>query len=372
MHATGVIRTLLAGTAAIVSIGTANAQTPVPAGTAAGTTITNTAQASYTVNGVQQTAASNAATFVVDRKVNLTVVPTTQNNTQVAIGQPNAVVAFEVTNNTNGTQDFLLSPSQTPIQGLFAGDNFDVTNIRIFVDSNNNGTYEVGADTATYINELGADQKATVFIVADIPNQQTAALAGITLIAQVAAGGNIAAQGAALAPSLLANDDNAIDIVFADNDSDGLGPDIVSNGQGRAALGYEIATRNVNLTVTKSSVVLSDPVSGVLLPKAIPGAIVQYCMVVNNATLLTPAANVNLTDTIPTNTTYQAGSITIGGLAVGSACVLNGFVANDNGGPIPLTPFTGSFDTGTNRVTATIPTLLGGTSVAVSFRVMIN
>ncbi len=372
MHATGVIRTLLAGTAAIVSIGTANAQTPGPAGTAAGTTITNTAQASYTVNGVQQTAASNAATFVVDRKVNLTVVPATQNNTQVSVGQPNAVVAFQLTNNTNGTQDFLLSASQTPIQNLFTGDNFDVSNIRIFVDSNGNGTYDVGVDTATYINELGADQIATVFIVADVPNQQTAALAGITLIAQVAAGGNAAAQGTALTPSILANDDNAVDIVFADNDSDGLGADIAYNGQGRASLGYEITTRNVALTVTKSSVVVSDPVSGVLLPKAIPGAVVQYCLVVNNATLLVPANNVNLTDLVPANTTYVPGSITIGGLGVGGACVLNGFPANDDGSAIPLTPFTGSYNAGTKRVTATIPTLLGGTSVAASFRVTIN
>ncbi|MGA1798298.1 hypothetical protein VH567_05905 [Sphingomonas sp. 4RDLI-65] len=376
MYAKGVIRTLLTGTAAIVSIGTmagtASAQTPGPAGTAAGTTITNTAQASYTVNGVQQSATSNAATFVVDRKVNLTVVPATQNNTQVAIGQPNAVVAFQVTNNTNGTQDFLLSASQTPIQNLFTGDNFDVTNIRIFVDSNGNGTYDVGVDTATYISELGADQVATVFIVGDVPNQQTAALAGITLIAQVAAGGNGAVQGAALSPSILANDDNAVDIVFADNDSDGLGLDIANNGQGRASLGYEITTRNVALTVTKYSTVISDPVSGIVLPKAIPGATVQYCLVVNNATLLVSAENVNLTDTIPANTTYQPGSIVIGLPGVNPICTLAGFIASDNGAAIPGTNFTGSYDTGTKKVTATIPTLIGGATVAASFRVTIN
>ena len=373
MYAKGVIRTLLAGTAAIVSAGTAMAQTaPGPAGTAAGTTVTNTAQASYLVNGVQQSATSNAATFVVDRKVNLTVATNQPANTQVSVGQAGAVLTFKVTNNTNGIQDFLLSTSQTPIQGLFTGDNFDVTNIKVFVDSNGNGTYDVGADTATYINELGADQSAIVFIVADVPNVQAVSLAGVTLIAQVAAGGDAAAQGAALVPSLLANDDNAVDVVFADNDSDGLGPDIASNGYGRAALGYEITTRNVNLTVTKSSVVISDPVSGLLLPKAIPGAVVQYCLVVNNATLLVPASNINLTDIIPANTTYQPGSITIGGLGVGGACVLNGFPANDDGSAIPLTPFTGSYNAGTKKVTATIPTLLGGTSVAASFRVTIN
>ncbi|MES3153438.1 hypothetical protein [Sphingomonas faeni] len=376
MHTKGVIRTLLAGTAAIVSIGTmtgtASAQTPGPAGTAAGTTITNTAQASYTVNGVQQSATSNAATFVVDRKVNLTVTTNQPANTQVAIGQAAAVTTFKVTNNTNGTQDFLLSTSQTPIQGLFTGDNFDVSNIHVYVDSNGNGTYDAGVDVGTYINELAADQSAVVFIVADIPNQQTAALAGITLIAQVAAGGDAAAQGTPLVPSILANDDNAVDVVFADNDSDGLGLDVANNGQGRASLGYEITTRNVALTVSKSSVVISDPVTGIVLPKAIPGAIVQYCLIVNNATLLVPANNVNLTDTIPTNTTYVPGSITIGGLGLAGACVLNGFTANDDGSAIPLTTYTGSYNAGTKKVTATIPVLIGGASVAASFRVTVN
>ncbi|KQN28734.1 MULTISPECIES: DUF11 domain-containing protein [unclassified Sphingomonas] len=376
MYAKGVIRTLMAGTAAVVSLGiatnTASAQAPGPAGTAAGTAVTNTAQASYSVNGVQQSATSNTTSFVVDRKVNLTVTTNQPANTQVAIGQTAAVTTFKVTNNTNGTQDFLLSASQLPIQNLFAGDNFEVTNVKIYVDSNGNGTYDAGADTATYINELPADQSAVVFIVADIPNDQAASLAGITLITQVAAGGDGAAQGAPLAASVALNDDNVVDIVFADNDSDGLGLDFANNGQGRASLGYEITTRNVALSVNKSQIVISDPVSGLVTPKAIPGAVVQYCLIVTNATALTPANNVNLTDIIPANTTYQAGSIVIGVPGIAPICTVAGFIANDNGTAILGTNFTGSYDPSTKKVTATIPTLLGSTSVAASFRVTIN
>jgi hypothetical protein len=262
MHAKGVIRTLLAGTAAIVSAGTASAQTvPGPAGTGAGTTVTNTATASYSVNGVTQSATSNAVSFVVDRKVNLTVIANQQANTQVAIGKANVVTTFKVTNNTNGTQDFLLSANQLPIQNLFAGDNFDLTNLRVFVDSNGNGTYDDGVDKATYINELGADQSAIVFIVGDVPNDQAAALAAVTLIVQVAAGGDPAAQGAPLVPTVGLNDDAVVDVVFADNDSDGLGLDTALNGQGRASAAYEIGTRNVALSVAKSQVVISDPIN---------------------------------------------------------------------------------------------------------------
>ncbi|MGU3389294.1 hypothetical protein [Sphingomonas sp. M1A8_2b] len=357
--------------------GTANAQAPGPAGTAAGTTVTNTAQASYTVNGVQQSATSNAVSFVVDRKVNLTVIANQANNTQVAIGQTAAVTTFKVTNNTNGTQDFLLSTSQTPITNLFTGDNFDVTNIHIYVDSNGNGTYDAGTDTATYINELGADQSAIVFIVADIPNNQANVLAGITLIAQVAAGGDGAAQGLPLAPSVAPNDDNVVDVVFADNDSDGLGLDVALNGQGRASLGYEITTRNVALSVAKSQLVLNDPINLAVSPKAIPGAVVQYCLIVNNGTVGTPASNVVLTDIIPPNTTYVTNSIAIGAIALGGTCLLTGIVggvplADDGSVTVPVVNYTGSFNINTKTVNATIPVLLGGTSVAATFRVTIN
>ncbi len=372
MHATGVIRTLLAGTAAIVSIGTASAQTaPGPAGTAAGTTITNTAQASYTVNGVQQTATSNEAKFVVDLKANLTVAPL-GGNTPVALNQAGAVVAFTVTNNTNGTQDFLLSQNQSFVQGLFVGDNFNVTNVKIRVDSNGDKIYQPDLDTLDYINELEADKSATVFIIADVPNQQDAALASITLIAQIAEGGNAAAPGAALiASGLVPNRDGAVDIVFADNDS-GFG-DLANNGAGRATLGYEITTRNVDLSVAKSSVVISDPVSGIASPKAIPGAVVRYCLIVRNATTATPARNVNLTDLIPANTTYVAGSITVGGISLGNECVLDGLPLSDAGGTVLLgSGITGSFDATAKQVKVTIPTLTSLLPVAASFRVTVN
>jgi uncharacterized repeat protein (TIGR01451 family) len=371
MHAKGVIRTLMAGTAAVVSFGTASAQTaPPPAGTTAGTTITNTALASYTVNGVEQTATSNAASFVVDLKANLTVAPLA-GNTPVAIGEADAVLKFTVTNNTNGTQDFILSSVQSLIGGIFTGDNFDVGNIRIIVDSDGNNTY-TSADTATYINELPADQTRTVFIVANVPADQQAALATVTLVAQIAAGGDVAGVGDALVSNgLAANRDGVVDVVFADNAS-GFG-DLAFNGYGRATLAYEITTRNVELSIAKSSTVISDPVNDIGFPKAIPGAIVRYCLIVRNATTLTPARNVNLTDLIPANTTYEANSITVGGIGLGNECVLDGLPLSDAGGTVlPLSGITGSYDATARKVSVTIPTVTSLLPVAASFRVKIN
>ncbi|SFN96866.1 conserved repeat domain-containing protein [Sphingomonas sp. OK281] len=371
MHAKGVIRTLMAGTAAIVSFGTASAQTaPGPAGTAAGTTISNTALASYTVNGVQQTTSSNAATFLVDLKANLTVAPL-GGNTPVTIGESGAVLKFTVTNNTNGTQDFLLTHVQSFLGGIFAGDNFNVDNVRIIVDSNGDNEY-TAADTATYINELGADQTKTVFIVADVPANQAAALASVTLIAQIAQGGDPLKAGDPLVSNALtANRDGVVDVVFADNDS-GFG-DAALNGYGRSTLAYEITTRNVDLTIVKSSTVVSDPINLLVTPKAIPGAVVRYCLVVRNATVATPARNVNLTDLIPTNTTYEAGSLSVGGVAVGGECLTDGVTLTDAGGTVlPVSGITGSYDGTAKQVKVTIPTLTSLLPVAASFRVKIN
>ncbi|MBN8809334.1 MAG: DUF11 domain-containing protein [Sphingomonas sp.] len=356
---------LLSGTAAVASIGTAHAQT-APSGTVAGTTISNTASVTYTVNGTAQTTNSTTASFVVDRKVNLTVVNDQANaSTKVNLGQTAAVTRFKVTNNTNGTQDFLLNAIQAGIVGGLIGtitgtDDFTMSNLKVYVDKNGNGVYDPGVDTATYIDELAPDQSVEVFIVGDVPASGNINLHNVALQVITAAGGAPGQQGAALAETVnLNNADMSVDVVFADNDNDGLGFDTARNGQGWAYATYEIGARNVALTVTKSALVLSDGVN-LTNPKSLPGAVVQYCLVANNATLLTAANNVVLTDVIPSNTTYVAGSTQVG--LPGGTCTLAGAVQDD----------ATVFNATTKTITTAIGTLAGGASTAVSFRVTIN
>ncbi|SFP87234.1 hypothetical protein [Sphingomonas rubra] len=368
-------RLLLSGTAAVAAAvpgGQAAAQTASTA-TPAGTTVSNTAQATYSVNGATQTVQSNTATFVVDRKVNLTVVKAQNADTSVALGQIGAVTAFRVTNNTNGTQDFLLDPDQNLGTIIYVGtDNYDMTNLKAYVDVNDNGTYEPGTDVATFIDELKPDEARTVFLVGDVPTSQLAQLAIVSLHVTVAEGGAAGTAGARLRQTTLnvLNQDNEVDVVFADNDSDGIGGDGLHDGEARAYLAYDVGVKNVDLTVNKSMTILSDGVS-TLNPKALPGAVVEYCLSARNATLLTAAANVTLTDIVPANTTYVAQSLTIG--VAGGTCVLLGQGqdddaddANDPG------PYRGSYDATARRVTAIIPSLAGSTTINASFRVTIN
>lgn len=371
------IAVLLAGTAAAGVSGTASAQSTT--GTAAGTVINNSASVTYTVNGTNQSTTSNTATFVVDKKVNFTVVTNQTGYTSVNLGQQGAVTTFKVTNLTNDTQDFLLDPDQNISIPLLTGtDNFDLTALKVYVDSNNNGTYDAGVDTQTWIDELAPDGSAIVFIVGNVPNTASAQLAFDSLHVTAAAGGATGTKGAALVATdlNLANADNTVDIVFADDDSDGdllnLG-DSARNGQGRAYSGYEVSVRNVNLTVSKSAKVISDGVN-TLNPKAIPGAVVEYCLRVNNATLLTPATSINLTDAIPPNTTYVPGSISVGVAGVlGVACNVLGSTEDDDADDAAETDgYTGAYDSSSKTMTAHIDQVLGGTTIAASFRVTIN
>lgn len=369
-------RALLAGTAAFaVGLG-GHAQAQTTTGTRAGTDVSNTAQATYTVNGTTQTTQSNTATFKVDRKVNLSVIKNQTADTPVNQGDTGAVTKFRVTNLTNDVQDILLDPDQNLGSVVYVGtDNFDMTNLRAYVDSNNNNEYDPGVDVATYIDELRPDASVTVFLVGNVPSVGLEQMAIVNLHATVAAGGQQGVQGAALIPTDLntINQDNQVDVVFADDDSDGPGRDLARDGQARAYLAYVVTTSNVALTVTKSSRIISDGVN-TLNPKALPGAVVEYCLAVRNATLGTAANNVTLTDLVPDNTTYVPGSLSIGGL--GGTCVLNGEAQDDDADDAnDGKTYQGSFDAtaGTGgRVTAIIPRLGGGLQLNASFRVTIK
>lgn len=65
-------------------------------------------------------------------------------------------------------------------------------------------------------------------------------------------------------------------------------------------------------SVTKTSVIVSDPVNGTTNPKAIPGALIRYTLTVqNNAAASADGDNVIITDPVPADTTYAPGTLTL-------------------------------------------------------------
>jgi uncharacterized repeat protein (TIGR01451 family) len=357
----------LLGGAAIVSIFASPAfaqETP------AGTSINNQATVTYSVGGSNGSSTSNTATFVVDKKVNLAVAEVGGTSTKVSIGGTDQVTTFTVTNLTNATQDIRLFGGQQAVSiPLLGTDDFNVTSLRVFVDSNGNNTYDAGVDTATFIDELAPDATVTVFIVANIPNTAGIHTAIVGLEGTVAAGGTPGSLGADLVATSLLTADSAgtVDIVFAD-DANLL--DQLRDGAHWAFDAYTIDSASV--TVNKTARVVSDPYNLLVNPKAIPGAVVEYCISIANAG---PgiASGVQLSDAIPSGTTFVPGSIAVGGLGVGQ-CLLNGTAEDDNNtGADESDLYGGSFDSsGNGTVHATVGNVLPLIPLNVSFRVTIN
>ncbi len=331
------------------------------AGTASGTTISNTASVNYTVGGVAQTAVnSNAATFVVDRRVNLTVAEVGNATTSVAPGSTAQVLSFTVTNTSNAALDLGLTVTQQAGGTAAHGgtDNFDVTAPSLFRDTNGNGSYDAGTDTAvTFLDEVAADQTVTVFIVSNIPaGQANGDVAGLTLTATAREAGAAGTQGAVVAQTAGANT-AGVDTVFAD----GAGIlDAARDGQSSDNDDYTVAAPV--LTVTKQSRVISDPLNGTTDPKLIPGAVVEYCIIVANGSGAAQANAVTITDPIPANTTYDSGyGIFVNGTYTGTVpagtCNLDGTAG-------------GSF--ASNTVTGPLGSLNAGTTRTLYFRVTVN
>ncbi|WP_038056889.1 NEW3 domain-containing protein [Thermus amyloliquefaciens] len=138
------------------------------AGTPAGTAIQNQASASYIDSaGQPRTTTSNLVTTIVQQVYSFTITPngTETNPGQVRSALPGGQVLFQytVTNTGNGTDTINLST----VQGT--GDNFDLTNIQIYLDPNCNGNVDAGESPITSVT-LAADASACVIVAATVPS----------------------------------------------------------------------------------------------------------------------------------------------------------------------------------------------------------
>jgi len=277
-------------------------------GTDEDTNILNRASVNYAVGGVGQVVIESApggnstpgatlgtdTDFEVDRKIDFTLVESGNGNTIIAPNEIDAVTTFTLTNSGNDEQDFTFVASN---QG---GDDFEMnvitSTLRVFVDSNGNGLYEAGVDTATFVDELVPDgvTTATIFVIADAdnPTPVDGNLAIVQLVA-TAHDGNDGTTGALGGPAAdhsgVVDDPAVVQNVFAE-----LGL-VDFDNMFEATDIYEVQA--ATLTVTKTSAVISDPFSTGPNWKAIPGAVVEYTVTIVNGGAVA-ADNVSVSDTI--------------------------------------------------------------------------
>jgi uncharacterized repeat protein (TIGR01451 family) len=297
----------------LIAAATLAAEPVLAAGTPAGTTITNSANASYSVNGTPAAPVSGSVTITVDELIAVRVTPPAS-PTSVASPDTNKVLSFVVTNVGNGQESFTLTPGYS-----VSGDAFDPTAGSVgtlFIDVNADGQYTAGVDTPiTGPVTLNPDQSAQVLLVANIPSGQTDGSQGKATLTAIST--TPGAAGAAPGTVLPGQGTNGVDAMV------GVGPaGPTDSGSDDAGTGiYQINGGLVRLAKTLLSAM--DPFgntcsvtggnqSGCL----VPGATLEYRITVTVTSAASAVAQgLVITDNVPASTTYVAGSIRVNGTA---------------------------------------------------------
>src|SRR5687768_7020253 len=135
------------------------------AGVAAGSSIENTATATYSVGATTESVDSNTVSILVDELLDVTVSSLDAGN--VTLGSSGAVLSFEIGNIGNGPEAFELT-----IDPALGGDDFDPSVVQVAYDSNGNGTYDSGVDTVIPVGgstpSISADDTLRVFVVTQL------------------------------------------------------------------------------------------------------------------------------------------------------------------------------------------------------------
>lgn len=289
-------------------------------GTDAGTPIDNVATVEYQVNTVPQTVIESSPTgnstpgvgngtdtsFLVDNRIDFTLVEEGGIATPVSPGETGVVTTFRLTNTGNAPQDFALTANNLAAGTVVFGgdaDNQEMNALQAFADTNGDGVYSPGTDEA-FVDSLTNDPGTTaaneilVFIVGTVPPDAIdGQFANVSLTAQAATAGS---SGADIATETTGGNTALVDIVFGDAGED--------NSE-TAEDSYAIAS--AALTVTKAAAIISDPFNGTTDPLYVPGAIVEYTITVTNGGT-SSAEQVNVSDTLTAELALALGEYPAG------------------------------------------------------------
>lgn len=277
-------------TCALVAAAAALPATASAAGVAAGTTIENTATATYSNGATTESVTSNQLDILVDEVLDVTVA--SQDAGNVTLGSAGAVLTFEITNTGNGPEAFELT-----VDPALAGDDFDPTLTLIAYDSNGNNTYDAGVDTVIPVGgstpSIAADDSLRIFLVTQLsgtPGDGDTANVRLTATAVTGSG----------APGT----------VFAGQGAGG-GDAVVGNSTAEDEDEGTLAASIGAVSLVKSATIVDEFGGG----EAIPGAIVTYEL---EATVSGSGSvsGLTITDAIPAGTTYVDDSLELDGASL--------------------------------------------------------
>lgn len=298
-------------------------------GVDAGTLIENTASATYDDGAGTQTVQSNTVSVRVDELLDVTV--TSLDSGPISTGPGEAILTYEITNQGNGPEAFTLTADPA-----VAGNDFDTTITSIAVDTNGNGTYDDGVDvilTAPQTTDvLDADETLTVFVIVDVPATATDGQnSDVELTAEAVTGSGT--PGTSFAGEGVSGGDAIVGATGADDDATGS---------------LTVGTTAVTLT---KAVTVVDPFGG---SSIVPGSVATFTITAD----VSGAGSVDdlvVTDAIPDDTTYVAGTLELDGATLTDASGDDAGEASDASG-----------------ISVDIGTAAGGSSYEVTFDVTID
>jgi uncharacterized repeat protein (TIGR01451 family) len=272
-------------TCAAIAVAAAWPSVAAAAGVAAGSSIENTATATYSVGTATESVDSNTVSILVDELLDVTVNSLDAGN--VTLGSSGAVLSFEISNVGNGPEafDLTIDPART-------GDDFDPAVVQIAYDSNGNGTYDAGVDTVLPVGgstpSIDADETLRIFVVTQLagsPGDGDTAEVRLTAAAATGTG----SPGTLFAGQGEGGGDAVVGVGTAEDFDDGT------------------LAASLNTVSLVKSAAIADPFGGT---EAVPGARVTYTLVASVAGSAT-VSGLTVADPIPAGTTYDANSLTL-------------------------------------------------------------
>lgn len=282
----------LLGAAAALALALGLSHQALAVGVAAGTSIDNTAEVTYSIGATNATATSNTVSLTVAEILDVVVTLQTP-SVSVTAGATQQELVFRVSNTGNGPETFRLV-----MTSVLGGDDFDpvAATPAIYFDTDASGDLSPG-DTPYVVGTndpvLNADAFVTVLVVNDIPaavvdgNRGFSRLTADARTGTGTPGTNYAGQG-------VGGTDAVVGTTGADSEVSG-----------------QYLVSSVTLGVVKTQVVI-DPFGGA---RPVPGARINYSIAVN-ATGTGTAAGAVFSDNIPVNTTYVPGTLRLNGGAL--------------------------------------------------------
>ncbi len=302
------------------------------AGTAAGTTISNTASVSYEVGGATITDDSDPATIKVQELINVTIVSQDSGNVSVSSPETGAELKFQVTNTGNGNEAFVIN------QVNIGGDDFDVTLSTIYLDDGD-GNFDPNVD-AVYDNSspsaIAPDTSITIWVTSNIPD---------SLANNNSADVQVSALSKTFSDDGQANP-NAGDVVTGGGDS--TTDAVYGTGAANADDTATFVVSAIQVIIAKVISSINDQLGG---SQPVPGAEVGYSLTVT-VTGTGDATNVTASDPLPVELALKAG---IAGTITVNGVDLTAVSGDDNA----------SYDANTRTITVELGTITAGSADSV-------